>query len=106
MSALPEEAAEWLMRLEEDDSAACRTEFYRWFAQSPRHVQEFLQATETAAALQGLDRERHIDVDALIAAAGTNVVALGDAVRAPNSVRKPARRNFWVLAAAVAALVI
>jgi len=103
MTQLAEEAVEWLMRLGEDDSTACRRDFYAWFNRSPRHVEEFLEATETARSLRLLDQERRIDIEALIREASSNVVPLsGDAV--PES-RTRSRRTPRV-AAAAAALVL
>jgi transmembrane sensor len=104
-SKLPEEAAEWLMRLSDDGSAACRSDFQAWFQQSPRHVQEFLQATEMARALKGLDPKRSIDVQTLIGEAATNVVALGQHSERSHS-KASTRRSLAIAAALAAAAVI
>lgn len=110
--SIAEEAVEWLMRLSEDDSTACRSAFYAWLRQSPQHVQTFLEASETTRCLKNLDRQRQIDVDALIAGLDTNVVPLTAAESPPRAVapvaavrnRAPLRRR-WALTAAAAAIV-
>lgn len=104
MTNLAEEAVEWLMRLEEDDSNACRTVFHAWFNQSPRHVQEFLQATEMTRMLRGMDEERRIDVNSIIAEARSNVVEMQGTVQNPLPHKR--RRNLLLGAAAVLMLAV
>src|SRR5688572_17931361 len=73
---IAEQAALWI---EEIDSAEGQgghsAAFLKWLKASPVHVHEFLLAARVRDALGQVDRQRHIDVDALIAAAsvGSNV---------------------------------
>jgi len=62
---ISEEAALWLIRLEEDDTPECRAEFTAWSRQSPQHVEEFLFAQATLQHLDPIDPERKIDLAAL-----------------------------------------
>src|SRR5262245_22366339 len=73
---IAEQAAEWLVRLEDDDSAECRTAFFDWLKQSAWHVREFLFVSEEWRALDGMDAAKRIDVRRLIGEAQRNVVAL------------------------------
>jgi transmembrane sensor len=100
-----EEAVEWLMRLGEDDSPACRSAFYAWVNQSPRHIQEFLQATEISRSLQGIDANRSIDIQVLLEDTVANVISLGDGATAKLAAPKPRIRKFLPFAAATVAAV-
>lgn len=71
---ISEEAALWLIRLEEDGSPECRAQFAAWARQSPWHVEEFLFAQATSQHLSGVDPERRIDLSALDEAAAENTV--------------------------------
>jgi transmembrane sensor len=64
---LEEQALEWLLRLESDESPRCHREFLEWCEQSRAHVQAFLEAT---ALDRQLDRAL-VDIDA---EAGADVV--------------------------------
>lgn len=64
---ISEEAALWLIRLEEDDSPQCRAEFMAWSRLSPQHVEEFLLAKATVEHLGVVDPERKIDLATLAA---------------------------------------
>src|SRR5262245_42812587 len=63
---LSEQAASWLIRLEEDGSPECQLEFKRWLERSPSHMDEFLLVTAADRELDGIDSQRRIDVDAYI----------------------------------------
>jgi len=52
---ISEEAALWLVRLEQDGSPECRTHFTAWARQSPVHVEEFLFARATSQHLANVD---------------------------------------------------
>ncbi len=71
-----EQAARWLVRLEEDGGIECRTEFVAWIKHSPRHLEELLLTAATYARLDRLDPQRQVDVARLLADSGAEVVAL------------------------------
>jgi transmembrane sensor len=73
---ISEEAASWLVRMEEDDSHACRTEFVAWAKASPRHVEELLFAQAIWSEFAHIDPARQIDLQALPTANEENVVPL------------------------------
>lgn len=97
-SRIAEEAAEWLMRLEEDPSEACREAFVGWLKHSPAHVNEFLLVTTAYRAMRGIDRGRSIDVQELMRRAGADVVEL-DTGNVIATARK-ARPSRWIAVAA------
>jgi transmembrane sensor len=109
---LAEQAAEWLDRLECDDSQAAP--FAKWLTESRRNVEAFLFATAVEKELDGMDAARSIDVERLLARAGKNVVTLDATLqsaaagevgsRAPRSSPRLHRRWKWAAAAAVAVL--
>jgi transmembrane sensor len=105
---LAEEAAEWVMRLGEDDSATCRNAFFAWFKQSPRHVQEFLEASAVSKALNGMDAELSIDLDQWIAEARRNVIPLAAGGATPEFPhrRLVSARSKVSVAAAIALLAV
>lgn len=71
-----EDAARWLVRLEEDPSAECQAEFTAWLKHSPRHLEELMLADAAYAGLEGIDLERRIDVHELLKDGGAEVVPL------------------------------
>lgn len=72
------QAAEWVVSLAEaGPSVDERRAFVAWLKRSPVHLEEYLRAERVWAELGLLDPERRIDVDALLARTGTNVVDLG-----------------------------
>jgi len=102
-----EEAVEWLIRLEEDDSQECRSAFFDWLKQSAWHVREFLLVTEEWRSLDGMDAANWIDVQKLIDQSRGNVVpleasAVPDSVKSRNHTLHSRRR--WLVAAALAVL--
>ncbi len=111
--AIIDEAAEWVVRLgdaEVDDRE--RQAFVTWLKCSPVHVREYLRAEQSWADLGGIDAERRIDVNALLAQAGANVVAL-DVASPPRlpmpsgrSARARARSNMAIAAAAALLAVV
>ncbi len=60
---LTEEAADWLVQLEDNDSHESRAAFFQWLQQSSRHVREFLYVTEEYRRLDGMDPQRRIGLD-------------------------------------------
>jgi transmembrane sensor len=80
---LNEEAAAWLLELEEDSSTDTETRFRQWLESSADHMQAFLEITAIDRDLDNMDPEGRIDLDSLLAA----VRAEG----APNIVTLPTR---------------
>lgn len=83
---LDEEAADWLVRLADEDSSAEDGErheaFLVWVKQSPRHVKAFLEASEAFSKLDGIDPLRRIDVARLLEERGADVIPLRDGASA------------------------
>src|SRR5688572_12621077 len=115
---IAEQAAEWAGTL---DTAGPQEQaaFIAWLRQSARHVEEFLLASALYRELDGIDSERRQDIDALLAAGATNVIALqpgGDALsaaapattlsKAPRIARPRHRYLKWGLAASIAAVAL
>lgn len=103
---IAQHAADWLRRLQSDDITE-HAAFIAWLRQSPLHVQEMLLAMAVEDALEGMDAQRRIDLDALVAAASGNVVPLRIADPAVAPVRnKPSTRWRWIAGAAAAVLLV
>lgn len=64
---LDEQAADWLVRLGDEDGAECHMAFLEWIRQSPRHVSAFKSIAEWWLRLDSLDPQRRVDVHALLA---------------------------------------
>lgn len=87
---IAEEAAEWLLRIDEDRSDGCHAEFAAWLRHSPQHMEEFLMLSATASAARGIDPQRKIDVEALLVSAARNIVPLqGRVIASPPSLTLP-----------------
>jgi transmembrane sensor len=81
---LAEEAAEWLTRLNEEPDTDSHADFVAWLKRSPRHMEEFLLVSTTYRLFRGIDPERQIDVQALVAKASADVLRFPtDASAAP-----------------------
>lgn len=107
---IAERAAAWLATLERGGHKE-RAAFAAWLKESPRHVEEALFAAAVAQELSGLDRERRIDIQALLTEHSRNVVPLETVVpgEAPSSSvtgKQSSRSMRWTLAAGVAALLV
>jgi transmembrane sensor len=97
------EAAEWLIRLEEDSSPGCRQEFASWLKHSPSHMDEFLLVTSVYRAMGGADPERKIDPIRLMQESEPPIVPLsGDAD--PIQPGNPRRKRLVVSSLAAAAV--
>lgn len=70
-AAIREQAAQWLLRLDEDFGPRQRALFAAWLKQSPRHAEEFLLLTALWRQLDHVDPQRRIDVPALVAEANS-----------------------------------
>lgn len=74
-AGIGEEAAEWLLRLDEadpdsqgeyPDEEARHQAFYDWIGTSPEHLRVFLETVETHRRMQVIDARHAIKVDALL----------------------------------------
>lgn len=106
LEGIVDEAAEWVVRLSDAEADGReRQSFVTWLKRSPVHLREYLRAEQAWADLCGIDTERRIDVDALLAQAAVNVVPLDVAAEsAPR--RVPARALPRMLAVAAAAALL
>ncbi|HVY83095.1 MAG TPA: FecR domain-containing protein [Steroidobacteraceae bacterium] len=87
--ALAEEAAHWLVELEEP-GAEVLGRFAAWLESSPRHIEEFLMAAAVWKEFDHFDAERRFDIEQLLAAARSNVRPLAAA-----STPEPVTRGRW-----------
>lgn len=60
-----EEAADWLLRLEQDCSTESHAEFVAWTKQSARNLHEFLFVKAASEELSGIDPQKTIDLSSL-----------------------------------------
>jgi transmembrane sensor len=78
-----EAANEWLVRLNDAQVMAVdEAEFEAWLRESPVHVREYLRAECLWVALEGVDPQRRVDVDALLRDVPDNVLPLPASVAA------------------------
>ncbi len=73
---IAEDAADWLLKLQTDSGDECRQEFIAWLKHSPQHVEEFLLMSAAMQGVRASGKRQQLDVEALIAGAGFNVVDL------------------------------
>ncbi len=102
-----EEAMEWLMRLVERE-ARIQEAFYAWLLGSPRNVRAFLGVAMAYRRLDGLDAQRRIDVDRLIAESEALVVPVHRWRRGAEEASAQPKRatGRWRLAASIAAIAL
>ncbi len=97
LRAIAEEAADWLLRLEDADAALTEAElkeFNAWLRRSPQHIEEFLQVSALHAELSTANTAFFPDVQALIDSARLNVVDIANkdtAAQAPPPKRRRVR---------------
>jgi transmembrane sensor len=112
ISALAEEAAHWLIELEDANDATLQR-FAAWLETSPRHVEEFLLIAAVWKEFDQLDMARRLDIERLLDEARNNVRSLArhetdvpplPARSAPH--RTLLRRTATAAAAAVAVLAV
>lgn len=95
LRAIAEEAADWLLRLEDADTAMTEAElkeFSAWLQRSPQHIEEFLQVSALQAEMSTAQTATFPKVQALIDSARLNVIDIANndtAEQAP----PPARRR-------------
>lgn len=103
--ALDEQAAGWLLRLQNERSPQTETAFRSWIESSAEHVQAFLEITALDKALDGLDAEGSVDVQQLLQEISTDdgarVVSLADST--VGVAARDASRSVKVWAFAIAA---
>jgi transmembrane sensor len=104
-----ERAAEWLCTLE-DAGPDELSRFADWVRESPLHAREFLLMSAVDGELARMDPQRRLHVEALLAAAGGNVVPITTApapASAPTSApfRGEKRRHRYRSAAAAVAVI-
>jgi transmembrane sensor len=76
---LNEEAAQWLIRLENAErpaSARQQAAFFAWLQRSPRHLQAFFETADLWRGLEDFDAPHEIDLDQLLAGRPARVAAL------------------------------
>jgi transmembrane sensor len=103
--ALAEEAAHWLIELEESGSEVLRR-FAAWLETSPRHVEEFLLAAAVWKEFDQFDVERRLDIQRLLDDARSNVRPLVPQGVAQRTVRAGRHRGRWIAVAGTAAAIV
>lgn len=92
LDGIADEAAEWVVLLGDPQLAEQdRSAFVAWLKRSPVHLREYLRAEQAWADLGGIDAERRIDIDALLARPDANVVELDAAAAVAGSEHGPSR---------------
>lgn len=90
--ALAERAAAWIAAMEREGDEQ-RAAFSAWLKESPRHIEEALFAAAVAEELRGFDRDKRVDVKAILREHSINVLPLAT----PSSLlaRVRARDSRW-----------
>lgn len=104
---LAQQAEEWrqiLLTAGPKEEAA----FWAWIEKSPLHLREILLADVLDSALDHVDPERRIDIDALIARAkaASNIAPLEHAAPSNRAEMRQSRSREWVAIAATALLMV
>jgi transmembrane sensor len=105
---LAEEAAHWLIELEEPGPKTLN-DFSAWLRASPRHVEEFLLVSTVWKEFEGFDAERRLQIQQLIEEATQTVTRLAPDVVPPAAHAAPSqlsRRRTLSVAASLAASVL
>jgi transmembrane sensor len=104
------EAAEWLLRLEEQPDTRTQADFVAWIKLSPCHLDEFLMVEAAYRTMHQADPARRIDLDRLVDSARAEVVSLDAGTQsAPQrsaSAQRRKRLRPLMYAAGLAALAI
>lgn len=108
---IAEEAADWLLRLEETPSGRHDAEFVAWLKRSPRHMDEFLTVEASYRTVQRFFPRDRVALASLIEQArGDEVVPLREELIHEALPAKPGRNTGrtlrWLASAAVAAAAI
>jgi transmembrane sensor len=106
---LAEEAAQWLIELEEPGPQALQA-FATWLERSPRHVEEFLLAAAVWKEFDDFDVDRRMEIRQLIDAARSNVRQLHPEAASGRDdgrlERPPSRYRMLAVVSAIAASVL
>lgn len=105
---IAEEAAEWLIELDNPDPQAL-ARFAAWLKASPRHVEEFLLVSAVWTEFDDFDPDRRFAIRRVLDAATSNVqpLAPGASVARPKpEPAKPSRKRWYAVAAAVAGVAV
>ena len=109
--SIAEQAAQWILELEDGSQTASLVDFAAWLKASPRHVEEFLLASAAWKHFDGIDAARRIEIEQVLAEANSNVISLGapegtsSASAQKTTLRSASNRRWFVglgLSAAVA----
>lgn len=98
------QAADWVIRLEDGLTQTETLAFVGWLRASPVHIREYLQAEAAWYALEGVDSQRRIDIDALLTADDSVVPFAGkplsreEQTGAAAAIRR-SRTHWWAIAA-------
>lgn len=105
-SGIREEAASWLIEMEDEPERFDHPRFAAWLKASPRHGEEFLLTTAAWKAFDGVDVNRTIDVEKLLEESKANVVQWREKTQSTQGARdsRVLKRVAWV--AGMAALTI
>jgi len=79
LNATDLQAAEWVVRLEDRErplSGRDQGEFFAWLMRSAEHVKAFLSIADLSHVLEGIDRERRIDIEQLFLSGRSPTVPL------------------------------
>jgi transmembrane sensor len=102
---IAEEAAEWLIELDNPDPQAL-ARFAAWLKASPRHVEEFLLVSAVWTEFDDFDPDRRFPVRRMLDAATRNVQPISPGAQVPEpQAAKPDRRR-WFAAAAVVLIAV
>jgi transmembrane sensor len=105
--AIIEEATQWLVLLADPEvSEGDDRKFAEWLRRSPQHVKEFLRAEATMAALGEFDKQRSIDIEAILRRSETNVVALGEQAAEPLRHQTPKSWRYMGSVRGIAAILL
>lgn len=103
---LADQAADWVVRLDEEPTDECRNELVSWLRTSPRHLDEFLLAQATYGAFREMGPQHGFQIQGAAAADATVVplVATNDGARRGDARALPGRARWqsWPVAAALA----
>jgi len=104
---LAEQAAEWVMRLEDEPTPECHAELVNWLRLSPRHIEEFLLAQATYRAFHELGPQHDVEIEELLTAQAGNIVAIAsNAGRPVTPAKESASRRAWRPVAMAASLAV
>ena len=90
---LNEEAAGWLLTLQDAPTRESEAAFRVWLTRSADHMQTFLEISAMDRDLDGMDAQRRIDLDALAievcAHTGANVLTMDVEASSASAVKTP-----------------